>query len=273
MVISADPLANGFAFSDLTYGPGCELTCPTNITVSNDLNQCGAVVSYSAPTSPTCGCGSVECSPASGSFFPVGTTTVTCTPEVGSSCDFTVTVNDTQPPPIDCPMNIISSTDPKACTAVVNYTPTASDNCMGASAPICMPPSGSTFQIGTTMVTCTVMDASGNTAGCSFNVTVADTQAPSINCPVKILTTVPTPDIYGIFQQFGLEVVAPVGCQTLQADVGHVDHGAPGGGHLDPVCGECIAALAGPMHQGLLGFEPGSEGGAGGEVLSGETSG
>jgi subtilisin-like proprotein convertase family protein len=152
-------------------GSPCTITCPANITKSNDPNQCGAVVTYPAPTT-TGTCGTVNCSPASGSFFPVGTTTVTCTTTAGPSCTFTVTVNDTQPPTITCPANITAATanvnDP--CT-VVNYTTTASDNCPGVTV-VCTPPSGSCFPVGTTTVTCTATDASGNTATCSFTVSV-----------------------------------------------------------------------------------------------------
>src|SRR5207253_1947017 len=51
--------------------PTCTVTPPANITVVNDPNQCGAVVTYPAPiTSGTCG--AVTCSPASGSFFAKG---------------------------------------------------------------------------------------------------------------------------------------------------------------------------------------------------------
>jgi hypothetical protein len=39
-------------------------------------------------------------------------------------------------------------------------------------APSCVPPSGSTFALGTTTVNCNVSDASGNPASCSFTVTV-----------------------------------------------------------------------------------------------------
>src|SRR6185369_10751919 len=42
----------------------CTLTCPANITVSNDPNQCGAVVNYPAPT-VTGDCGTVTCTPPS----------------------------------------------------------------------------------------------------------------------------------------------------------------------------------------------------------------
>lgn len=157
----------------ITVNPGpCSLSCPPNKMQSNDPNQCGAVVTYNAPTT-TGGCGTVVCSPASGSFFPVGTTTVTCKsnnfagPE---TCTFTVTVQDTQPPSITCPNNITAIppnvSDP---CVVVNFTTTATDNCPGITV-VCNPPSGSCFPIGTTTVTCTATDASGNTATCSFTV-------------------------------------------------------------------------------------------------------
>ena len=167
-------------------GAPCVITCPANIARSNDANQCGAVVNYPAPTT-TGTCGTVTCSPASGSFFPKGTTTVTCTASAGGSCSFTVTVNDTQPPTITCPANVTVSNDPNQCGAVVNYPPpTVSDNCPGVGAPVCTPASGSFFPVGTTTVTCTVADASGNTASCTFTVTVNDTQPPTITCPPNI---------------------------------------------------------------------------------------
>jgi hypothetical protein len=90
----------------------------------------------------------------------------------GPTCSFTVTVNDTQPPTITCPPNQTAVTpvvtDP--CT-VVNFTTTASDNCPGVVV-VCNPPSGSCFPVGVTTVTCTATDASGNTATCSFTVSV-----------------------------------------------------------------------------------------------------
>src|SRR5215216_2632230 len=72
----------------------CLITCPANITVSNDPTQCGAVVNYPAPTTSGT-CGTTTCSPASGSFFPVGTTPITCSTTAGPSCSFTISVIDT----------------------------------------------------------------------------------------------------------------------------------------------------------------------------------
>jgi uncharacterized repeat protein (TIGR01451 family) len=83
----------------------CVLTCPGNVNVNADPGQAGAVVSYSAPTS-TGDCGQtvigesgetippITCSPASGSFFPVGTTGVICAAQTGGACTFQVTVQN-----------------------------------------------------------------------------------------------------------------------------------------------------------------------------------
>ena len=148
----------------------CNIVCPLDVTVSNDPNQCGAVVSYPPPTGS---CTAVVCSPASGSFFPVGTTPTICDdPQAISSCTFNVTVNDTQPPQITCPADINQDLPPGDPSGPVSYPPpTFSDNCPGDTAS-CVPPSGSTFTAGTTPVTCTDTDASGNTATCTFNVTL-----------------------------------------------------------------------------------------------------
>jgi subtilisin-like proprotein convertase family protein len=162
----------------------CMLTCPANVTQSNDPNQCGAVVNYPPPTTSG-GCTTVTCSPPSGSFFPVGTTTVTCMDTGGATCSFTITVADTQPPTITCPANI---TVVGASTGVVVTfpPPTASDNCPGVTT-ACVPPSGSTFPLGSTTVTCTATDASGNTAMCSFTVTAFDICLQDSSNPTKVL--------------------------------------------------------------------------------------
>ena len=169
----------------------CIISCPANVVRSSDAGQCGAVVTYPLPTAGTV-CGTVACNPASGSFFVKGTTTVTCSTAVGSSCSFTVTVNDTQPPAVMCPANITQSTDAGVCSAIVVYaTPPATDNCPGVGTVTCAPPSGTAFQKGTTTVVCSVSDASGNSTSCSFTVTVNDTEAPGITCPPNLTRVAP----------------------------------------------------------------------------------
>jgi hypothetical protein len=97
-------------------------------------------------------------------------------------------VNDTQPPSIVCAPNVTATTPTQGgASAVVTFAaPTASDNCPGVVS-LCTPPSGSTFPIGTTTVTCTATDASGNTATCSFTVTVFSIFLQDDSSPGRIL--------------------------------------------------------------------------------------
>ncbi|MBI3949375.1 MAG: HYR domain-containing protein [Acidobacteria bacterium] len=73
------------------------ITCPADITVGGNLTTGGAVVTYVATAMDNCDAApTVSCTPASGNFFPFGTTTVSCTATDDSSnsamCSFTVTV-------------------------------------------------------------------------------------------------------------------------------------------------------------------------------------
>lgn len=109
------------------------VSCPADITVANDAGQCSAVVTYVASASDCGGIASFVCVPPSGGVFPVGTNVVTCTAVDAAgntnSCSFNVVVLDTTPPDITCPANIVVGNDPGQCSAVVNYTVTATDNC------------------------------------------------------------------------------------------------------------------------------------------------
>jgi hypothetical protein len=152
----------------------------------------------------------VACSPASGSFFPVGMTTVTCTanrvdPAVlhaplrpaavpaGPSCKFRVIVTDNTPPVLNCP-NVMQNNDLNQCGAVVNYgTNSAIDNCTPSNqiVTMCSPAAGSFFAVGTTTVNCTAKDAVNNTGTCSFTVKIIDAQAPVFTngCPAAVTVT------------------------------------------------------------------------------------
>lgn len=176
---SGNPVGQQTLFDRFACDP-CTLTCPATVSVGNDADLCGATVNYPAP-SPSGGCGVVDCQPPPGSFFAVGSTTVTCTAATGSSCSFTVTVNDTQPPAVVCPANIVQGNDPGLCSAVVVYSASASDNCPGVTL-ACSPASGSIFLKGTTPVTCTATDAAGNQSSCNFTVTVNDVEPPVASC-------------------------------------------------------------------------------------------
>ncbi|MFN8165957.1 MAG: HYR domain-containing protein [Bacteroidia bacterium] len=87
---------------------------------------------------------------ASGSFFAVGTTTVTSTATDAAgnsvSCSFDVTVTDGENPVISCPANMSVSADAGQCGAVVNFSVTATDNC--SASVVSSPASGSFFTVG-----------------------------------------------------------------------------------------------------------------------------
>src|SRR5207249_3315905 len=131
----------------------------------------------------------VTSSPASGFAFPLGTTTVTSTARDTSgnrsTCTFTVTVNDTLAPTITCPANLTVNTAPGACTSNVTFTVSASDDCAVTNV-TSSPASGFAFPLGTTTVTSTARDSSGNSSSCSFTVTVVGTPMSITDQPANV---------------------------------------------------------------------------------------
>ncbi|TAJ67572.1 MAG: HYR domain-containing protein, partial [Chitinophagaceae bacterium] len=92
-----------------------------------------------------------------------------------------ITVQDTQAPVITNTFNITVPAADGLCSAVVNYTAIATDNCGAASINYSIAP-GSTFTVGSHLVTVTATDVCGNVATASFTVTVTDAQKPVIVC-------------------------------------------------------------------------------------------
>jgi hypothetical protein len=137
-----------------------------------------------------------DCTPASGSTFPLGDTTVTCTAtdsagNTSAPDSFVVSVVDTTAPVLDLPDTVIekiigaapaAESSIGAVTAAfgaaapagaeVSFTASATDLVDGAITPVCTPASGTMFAVGDTTVTCTATDTAGNTATGSFTVSV-----------------------------------------------------------------------------------------------------
>jgi hypothetical protein len=129
----------------------------------------------------------VSCAPATFSTFLLGNTAVTCTATDTSgntaTCAFTVTVNDVEPPVVSCPAERSLPNDAGQAGAVVTYpAATVTDNAPAPSV-TCIPPSGSAFPLGSTIVTCAARDTAGNGASCSFRVTVTDVEPPRVTAP------------------------------------------------------------------------------------------
>jgi uncharacterized protein YodC (DUF2158 family) len=172
------------------------ITCPANVNVSSDPGQCAAIVTYSVSFNDNCAGATLNQTAglASGSSFPSGVTANAFVVTDGSgntaTCSFTVTVNDTEAPSITCPANMVVSNDPGQCAAIVTYSVNFNDNCAGATlSQTAGLASGSSFAIGMTANTFVVTDGSGNTATCSFTVTVNDNEAPSITCPANVVVS------------------------------------------------------------------------------------
>jgi len=177
--------------------------CPSNITVNNLANNCFQTVLYTPPSfTDACGISTVTavnnagvicyqsicCADKVQGAFPVGVTTVTYTAtDVNgnvSTCTFTITVVDSQPPTINnCPANITLNVDPGTCQKQFVYwtPPTPSDNCPSWSMTASHFP-GQTFAVGTTTVSYTLSDNAGHTVVCSFDVTIIDNEAPIAIC-------------------------------------------------------------------------------------------
>lgn len=156
--------------------------CPSDIQV-----QCLSEVPAPAEVSATDNCDGLtldftEVDNATGN--PCGGTIVrtwTATDVCGNTdeCTQTITVNDTEPPTVTCSGDIEVTIGPGETEAVVEFTPTVVDNC-GSATVSCVPPSGSSFPVGATSVTCTGVDQCGNSSECSFVVDVTVASLPPV---------------------------------------------------------------------------------------------
>jgi hypothetical protein len=127
----------------------------------------------------------LSCAPASGFAFALGTTNVTCTATdkaLNASPEgvFMVTVVDTTPPVVAPHADVLAGQESAAGASVTYVPPDVTDN--GDAAPVvdCAPASGGTFPLGSTPVTCSAADASGNTSSpVQFDVIVQQGAVPS----------------------------------------------------------------------------------------------
>ena len=111
-------------------------------------------------------------------------------PATSAEATVSITVNDTVRPTITAPPNITVNTGAGAtsCGAVVNDAAlgnaTATDNTTNVNVARNGVPSGNVFPVGTTTITYTATDDTGNSAQATQTVTVIDNTAPAINAPM-----------------------------------------------------------------------------------------
>src|SRR5262249_10417191 len=125
---------------------------PTNATIEAAAAAGAPFIFTASALDLLDGSVAVGCTPASGSIFPLGTTTVTC-PATDKSANsgsktFTVTVVDTTGPAISVPANMVVEA-PGPSGVAVSYVVTALDAVSGIVTPTCAPASGATFPLGT----------------------------------------------------------------------------------------------------------------------------
>ena len=169
------------------------ITCPSDIEVSVDADACTASGVMLGDAVGVDNCPDYTIDNDAPATYESGVTTVTWTITDASgnetTCEQLVTVNEDILPTISCPSPVTVFADAGTCTAsvVMLGDPIIDDNCPGESASNDAP---TTFPIGETTVTWTVIDAAGNEAECTQMVTVIDNQVPTITCPeaVNVMT-------------------------------------------------------------------------------------
>ena len=169
------------------------VTCPANQSIDSEEPH-GVAVSYppasavdNVSASPT-----IRYSKASGEVFAIGTTqvTVTATDDAANSAacrfDVIVTLIDITPPAIQCPPDVLATTERSPDNRVSYGAATATDNIARAPVISYSKPSGSVFDPGETEVTATATDDFANMSSCTFKVTLLDDTAPRISCPADV---------------------------------------------------------------------------------------
>lgn len=177
------------------------VTAPASLTVE----ATGALTPVdSGAASATDEIGVVSITSDAPAAFLVGVTTVTWTAtdaagNVGTAVQ-TVTVLDQTPPTLQglADQNLEAAS---ASGAAAVFTVTASDLVDPAPAVTCSATSG-LFPLGQSTVTCTATDASGNSVGGSFTLTVRDTTAPALTVPDAITVVLNTPVSSPLVQDF-----------------------------------------------------------------------
>lgn len=204
---NVDPNPNNNFFTStatITGGTSCIITCPANIVTTAAPGQCGAIVNFPPPVISG-NCGTVTATPASGSSFPIGTTTVRINTSAGATCSFNIRVNETQPPVItSCPalrslcgnstgiytIPRLVATD-NCGPAIINYTISGATSRTGNG-----DNASGLFSPGTSTINWTVRDSSNNITSCQTIVQVNTPVAATIGDATALGTGVNINTVY-----------------------------------------------------------------------------
>ena len=175
-------------------------TLPPSVTGGDDVTveatgPDGAIVAYTLPvaTDLVDGARPVTCTPAPGSRFHLGDTTVQCSAAdtLGhkTTGSFKVSVVDTTPPEFeDVPEDTVQDVNGRGPYALEYVPPTATDLLDGRRGVFCNPKVGRLVPLGSTTVLCTTVDSRGNRGSVAFSITMSDTTAPPALARLQIAT-------------------------------------------------------------------------------------
>lgn len=203
------------------------MNCPGNTIVSNDPGDCGAFVTWSAPTCATNCSGTTiyqsdNTGVSSGDYIPVGTYFIDYTITNGSdstSCTFKVEVQDNENPSVSFPSAVDVYVDAN-CDYTLPYFPlegigTITDNC-NIDTVIQTPSAGTVLSNSGTVSTITLdtYDSTGNVTSVNFDITLTDSIAPIIaNCPGTITEPV-TSGCQAVLQNYITLVTVTDNCDS-----------------------------------------------------------
>ncbi|MEX2483293.1 MAG: HYR domain-containing protein [Brumimicrobium sp.] len=172
------------------------ITCPPNETVPVNSACDVSLQDYSVDATVDDNCSTAgditfQQSPSIGTVLSDNGTvqliTLTAEDEAGNtnSCDFEITLVDTTSPQVTCPPDITESADTDCEFSVPDYTTStaATDNCysMGDFTITQNIVSGTILNTGVHQIEMSVEDPAGNIGTCTFDLTVEDDIAPTIN--------------------------------------------------------------------------------------------
>jgi len=236
-----------------------EITCPDPVVVGTgpDDTDCLVPVDLEPTVQDLCD----ETPPVRSdapALYPLGTTVVTFTATDAAghsaSCSTRVTVVDDTPPRLTCPDDVAKGTGPDDtdCQVPVPLEATVADNC--DDAPSLNSDELPVYPLGTTTVTFTGTDFSGNTSSCATEVTIFDDTPPRITLlqgsefclwpPDHRFHCWPSDQIFDIWDNCTAEPARGVAC--LPDPPGNASWNEPGDSTGDGAFAvDCVTALDG----------------------------
>jgi hypothetical protein len=186
VVVFAAALVAAGAPTRVEPAAACNLGAGQTITSLADPGTATSTLSYMTPTGSGADCGTVSCTPPSGSVVPLGATMILCSAsgDPGAHPPILWITIDKEPPKIGPLGNRSAFTDAgKALATVPLPFPGVSDNAPGVTLGCDRPFGDSPFAIGSTGLSCVAVDGAGNTTTKIVAVTVADNEPPTIVVP------------------------------------------------------------------------------------------